>query len=114
MERYSGKRVARVRARPPLKSGQGRLRVTCDRFSEVGVPFGVSFTPRASPGEEGQRHPSSHPAGFVTHNPGSDVIVTLIVPVASVITRSVLESKAMSARSSLVMFAVTRTPSSFF
>jgi hypothetical protein len=48
------------------------------------------------------------------YNPGSAVMATVIVPAASAITRSVFESKAMSARLRLVIYAATRTPSSFF
>ncbi len=55
-----------------------------------------------------------HDRGPGPHNPGSAVMVTLIVPAASAITRSVLESKAMSARFRLVISAATRTPFSFF
>ncbi len=46
--------------------------------------------------------------------PTAAVTETLIAPCASAITRSVLESKAMSASRRLLISAATRTPSSFF
>ena len=51
-------------------------------------------------------------AGTVPHNPGSAEMLTLMVPSASAITRSVFESKAMSASRKLEISADTRTPSS--
>ena len=47
------------------------------------------------------------------HSPGSAEMLTLMVPSASAITRSVFESKAMSASRRLEISADTRTPSSF-
>src|SRR6059058_5768397 len=49
-------------------------------------------------------------AGTVPHNPGSAEMLTLMVPSASAITRSVFESKAMSASRKLEISADTRTP----
>jgi hypothetical protein len=82
IEHTDGSRVPAGSAEALL--GQALRRATIRIRMAVG--FGVKFSIDA--------------AGFFSHNPGSAVIVTLIVPVASAITRSVLESKAMSARSS--------------
>ena len=47
------------------------------------------------------------------HSFGSAVTATFIVPCATTITRSVLESKAMEASRRPVICAATRTPSAF-
>ena len=52
--------------------------------------------------------------GKKSHSAGSVVMLTLISPSVSTMTRSVFESKAMPASFRLVISVETRTPSSFF
>ena len=94
----------RASRHPPKKTQAGQRSFTNVRPPSPALALVALGTPRASfarpPGKE-TRKPQS---------PGRAATVTLMVPETSAISRSVVESKAMSDKASLVISVVTRAP----